>query len=106
MVHEIGTAALWLGVAAGAAFVVLYHVSARWWRSAEGRHLMSFTAALAMILGWLAYRSLTAPRALSQVEEYGRTVVYVVVAGLLLWRLELLLRRQILPGLRRKERMK
>lgn len=104
MVHMIGTAALWAGVSAGALFVVVYHLSAPWWKSAEGRHLMSFTGALALILGWLAYRSIFTPRTLTGAEEWTRAAVYLVVATLMVWRLALLWRRQIRPALRGRER--
>ena len=99
MIHTIGTVALWAGVAAGLLFCLAYHLSARWWASAEGRHLMSFTAALTLIIGWLAYRSITAARSLSTADQYTRTGVYVIVAALLTWRLVLLWRRQIHPSL-------
>lgn len=102
MVHLVGTAALWTGVGAGVLFVLAYALTAPWWRSAEGRHLMCFTGALTLIIGWLAYRSIYTPRTLTGAEEWTRAAVYVVVALLLLWRLSLLWRRQICPGLRRR----
>lgn len=102
MVHLVGTAALWVGVGAGGLFVAAYALSAPWWRSAEGWHLMSFTGALTLICGWLAYRSIYTPRTLSGPEEWTRATVYLVVAALLVWRLSLLWRRQIAPSFRRR----
>lgn len=104
VVHAVGTAALWVCALSALGFCGLYHLSAPWWRSAEGRHLMSFTGGLALIFSWLVYRSFVAPAPPSAGDEVGRMSVYLVVAVLLLWRLELLWRRQIWPGLRRSER--
>ncbi|MER6810002.1 hypothetical protein ABT299_12045 [Spirillospora sp. NPDC000708] len=94
-VHVGGTVALWLGLASSTGFCIAYHLTAAWWRNGEGRHLMSFTATVALILGWLAYRSMAAPPPPTTGEEVGRTVVYSVVAALMIWRLGLLWRRQI-----------
>lgn len=102
LVHLAGTAALVACVLASTGFCVLYHLSAPWWRSPEGVHLMSFTAALAVIFGWLLFRNLTASHGhLSAADEITRTGVYGAVAGLLLWRVVLLWRRQIQPAFRR-----
>jgi hypothetical protein len=105
VVHTIGTLALWTALGAALLFCLLYHLSAPWWRSAEGRHLMSFTGGLGLVFGWLAYRSVTtAPGDAHPAEETARTCVYLSLAVLLLWRLGLLWRRQIHPALRRRER--
>jgi hypothetical protein len=98
-VHLAGTIALWLGLVSSAALCGLYHLTAPWWRSAEGRHLMSFTGGLALILSWLAYRSVFAAPPPTAGDEVGRTVVAV----LMVWRLALLWRRQIRPAFRRDE---
>lgn len=104
MIHLLGDWSAFAGAATSLAFVVLYHLSAPWWRSAEGRHLMSFTASLALMLSWVSYRiTVTTPGPLPLSDEIVRTVVYALIAGLLLWRLALLWRRQIGPGLRRRK---
>ncbi|NEA22598.1 hypothetical protein [Actinomadura bangladeshensis] len=102
--HLAGTVALWLGLVSAAMFCGLYHLSAPWWRSAEGWHLMSFTGGLALILGWLAYRSIFAAPPPTTGDEVGRTIVYSLVAVLMIWRLGLLWRRQIQPAFRRTVR--
>lgn len=104
MIHLLGTISLAVGSGAATLFVAAYWVSARWWRSEEGWHLMSFTAALALILDWLLYRNLiTTARPAAIGEEIGRAAIYCAIAGLLLWRLWLLWRRQIRPSLTRKD---
>ncbi|WP_141576108.1 hypothetical protein [Actinomadura sp. WMMA1423] len=109
MIHEVhlaGTIALWLALASAVAFCGLYHLTAPWWRSGEGRHLMSFTGGLALILSWLAYRSIFAAPPPTAGDEVGRTAVYSVVAVLMVWRVGLLWRRQIRPAFRRDEARK
>lgn len=103
MIHMLGTVGLVAGAAAATVFVVLYHLSARWWRSEEGIHLMAFTGALAMVFNWLTVRTLLVdPRPVSAGVGVTRAVIYWLVAALLVWRLTLLWRRQIRPGLRRR----
>lgn len=100
----LGTIGLVAGAAAATAFVVLYHLSARWWRSEEGIHLMAFTGALAVVFDWIAMRTFLAnPRPVSLGVEITRAVIYCTVAALLVWRLWLLYRLQIRPGLKREE---
>jgi hypothetical protein len=102
LIHQIGTAAVCVGALAAVLFVVGYHLSAYWWRSEEGWHLEVFTASLAAILGYSSYRNLTgtAVRATPDLE-ISRTVVFTVVAALLVWRCWMLYRIQIRPIRRR-----
>lgn len=102
-VHLAGTVALWLSLGSAVTFCGLYHLTAPWWRSAEGWHLMSFTGGLGLILSWLAYRSIFAAPPPTAGDEVGRTVVYSIVAALMVWRLGLLWRRQIRRAFRRDE---
>ncbi|WP_242890828.1 putative phage holin [Actinomadura litoris] len=102
-VHTVGTVALWLAFATSTAFCVAYHLTAPWWRSGVGRHLMSFTGALALVLGRLAYRSLDAAPPPTPGDEVGRTVVYSVAAALMIWQLALLYQRQIRRAFRRDQ---
>ena len=105
MIQTIGTIGLAVGAVAATAFVVLYHLAARWWKSEEGWHLMSFTAALAAVFDWLVVRTLTVdPRPMSIGTGLIRASIYCTVAALLVWRLWLLYRLQIRPGLRKRER--
>jgi O-antigen ligase len=92
-------------IAAGAAwlFVVLYQLTAKWETTPEGRHLMTFTALLALIFSWLSYRVIVSdPANLSDTEEYVRAAIYTLAAGFLLWRCQLLWQRQIGPRLRNR----
>ncbi|MGI5169872.1 putative phage holin [Spirillospora sp. CA-253888] len=99
----IGTVGLVVGAVAATLFCALYHLSARWWRSEEGWHLMSFTGAMALVFNFVAIRTLAVPpRPVSLGLGITRAVIYCTVAALLLWRLWLLYRVQIRPGMKRE----
>lgn len=102
MIFTVGTALVVLSAVLAWAFCVGYHVSARWWESEAGRHLMSFTASLAAVLTLWAVGALTPTKGLWW--DVLRLVAFTGVPLSLAWRLSLLWRRQIWPGLRRKER--
>lgn len=98
MIHLLGTIGLLAGGAAATLFVILYHLSARWWTSEEGRHLMSFTGVMAVVLDFVAIRTLTVSSPhVSLAIEIIRLVIYGLVGGLLVWRLWMLYRIQIRP---------
>lgn len=102
MIHRLGDIAAIIGAVAATVTCIAYHLSARWWESEEGRHLMSFTAALAVYLDWASYRILTSQAALLKAgDDVARTVVFASVAVLLVWRFLLLGRRQIWASWRR-----
>ena len=73
----------------GAAFVVVYHLRTRWWKSAIGRHMMSFMAGLTAIIA-LALISNFYP------EMPGRALLrilcWTLIPALFGWRLVILLR--------------
>jgi hypothetical protein len=95
VIHLLGTLSLIVGAAASIAFVALYGVSARWYRSPEGRHLMTFTGAIGTILVFTAYRNLsTTARPSPLGVEIARLVIFGAVAALLVWRFGLLWRIQ------------
>src|SRR3954470_997383 len=103
LIHLLGDVAVFVAATAATLFCLLYHVTAPWRRSQEGWHLMSFTALHALVFGWIAFRIVTASaRPLPSGQEEVRTTVYVLAAMCLIWRLFLLYRRQIGPGLRRR----
>ncbi|WP_242892404.1 putative phage holin [Actinomadura litoris] len=105
MIHLLGTIGMVAAAVGSAGFCVVYHLSARWWRSEEGWHLMSFTGALAAAFVWLTVRTfVVSPRPVSVGVEVGRTLVFCGIAGLLWWRLWILYRRQIRPVVRRGRR--
>lgn len=98
--HLIGSIAVWVAYVAAVTFCVLYALLARWRESAEGWHLMTFTAVLAAAFGWIAYRQVAGLHThLGSPTEVARAVILTALAGLLVWRLALLIRNQ---GRRRK----
>lgn len=102
MVHLLGTVSLIAGAVTSTMFVALYWVSARWYRSAEGWHLMTFTGVIALVLLFTSYRTLTtAPRPMSAGIDIARLAIFGSVALLLVWRLWLLYRIQIRSSRRR-----
>jgi hypothetical protein len=73
-----------VGVLAGWTFVIRYMVSFRWWSTELGRHLVTFSSCLAafetyylLVLAWPDLPGKTAIR----------TVLFVVLTGLVVWRL-------------------
>lgn len=107
MIQLIGTIGLVACAVASSGFVVLYHLSARWWRTEEGWHLMTFTGALAVVFDWVTFRTLAVdPRPVGPAVGIVRAAIFIIIAVLLAWRVWLLYRRQIRPGLRRTERSK
>ncbi len=103
MIHLLGDVAVFVAAGAASLFCLLYHLTAPWRRSHEGWHLMTFTALHALIFGWITFRILTASaQPLPPGQEEARAGVFVLGALCLLWRLALLYRRQIGPGLRRR----
>lgn len=102
LIHLLGTIGLIGGGAAATVFVVLYHLSARWWTSEEGWHLMSFTGAIAAVEDYTAIRTLTVtPRPISLTVDISRLVIFGLVGGLLVWRLWMLYRIQVRSSRRR-----
>jgi hypothetical protein len=91
VVHLLGTISLIVGAVASVAFVVVYGLAARFYRSAEGWHLMTFTGAIALILTYTSYRNLAAAaRPVSLGVDIARLAIFGVVAVLMLWRFGLL----------------
>jgi hypothetical protein len=102
LIHLLGNLAAFTAAGSALLFCFLYHLSARWWTSPEGRHLMSFTALLGLVFAFSSYRIAVAQvRPLPTGDEIARTVIFWLVASSLLWRLLLLWRAQIRPAFRR-----
>jgi hypothetical protein len=95
VLHQVGNAAIWTAFVAAAAFCAVYAAMAPWWKSSEGRHLMTFTAILAVAFGWLCLRLILGPIPV----EIPRAVLLGALALSLIWRLVLLIRNQM-PGRR------
>lgn len=94
--HLIGNVAVWVALAASIAFCATYAAVAPWRRSGEGWHLMTFTAVIGIAFGWIAYRQTAAAIPLRPLpSEVARAAILSALAGLLVWRLLLLIRTQI-----------
>ncbi|WP_329131758.1 hypothetical protein OG552_11090 [Streptomyces sp. NBC_01476] len=94
--------AQWVNVAgsglvalASLAFVVAYAVTAPWWRSLVGRHVMAVTAAM----GWLGMYTVLITvwpgGAVAAVLRVSRAVVILALAGLLVQRTVMVVRTQL-----------
>lgn len=102
MIHLLGNLAAFTAAGSALLFCLLYHLSARWWHSAEGRHMMWFTALLGLVFTFSSYRITVAQaKPLPTGDEIARTIIFWLVALSLLWRLHLLYRAQIRPAFRR-----
>lgn len=98
LIHFIGNVAIWVGLASAVMFCGLYS-TVPWRHTPEGWHLMSMTFTLGGVFGWLAYRTVASPSPPTRVSiEVPRALVLTVLAGLLVWRLVLLLRAQLARG--------
>lgn len=77
---------------ASGAFVITYHVLARWWETSFGKSLMTYQLCMTIILGLSTVQTLTGidHPALS---IFG-LVVFAVVPWALIWRVVVLIRAQ------------
>ena len=95
--HQVGNTAVLVALVAAATFCVTYATVAPWRRSAEGWHLMTFTAVIGVAFGWITFRqvvpNMPPPAGLS--IEIPRAAILSALAALLVWRLLLLVRAQI-----------
>lgn len=101
MIQAIGTVLVVVSAVLAWAVCVLYHLSARWWRSEAGRHVMTFTAVLALVLSLWVVGALT-PAAKGQWWQIVRLVAFVGVPVSLGWRLWMVWRLQVRPGWKRE----
>ena len=91
----VNVAVSMLGVLACAAFALIYHLRATWWRSEVGRNLMAFAAAVAALCLYTVLATFMQydQCALMALRAF-RDVVLLAVAGLMVQRTRLLLRAQ------------
>jgi hypothetical protein len=85
------------GLVAGAAATaaVVYHVKARWWQSRFGRHVMAVTVSMGLLGLYTVLVTLVWPAGpVTAVLRVARTVLLVVVAGLLVQRTRLVVEAQ------------
>lgn len=76
------------------AFVVTYHVKTTWWRSRTGRNLMGLPAAIGALFLYTVLVSLWPDGCFAIVMRGVRTLLAVVISGLMVQRLRILLRTQ------------
>lgn len=92
-----GNALLHLTTAEAWLFIVLYHLSAPWWRTEAGRHVMAFMGALAAVLTLSSLRLLTGPPAQPAAVTWFtwlRIIVFATIPVVVGWRLWMLWRAQ------------
>jgi ribosomal protein L15E len=97
VLHYLGDVAIWTSLVSSYAFCFSYALVAPWRKTEEGWHLMTFTFVIGVAFSWIAYRLVTANHrvGLPMKTEASRTAIYVALAGVLVWRLALLVRTQI-----------
>ena len=96
MIYTLGTIVVTVGAITAIAFCVAYQIFATWWKSEAGKHLMSFTATLALILTYISIRSWAInDSGLHVGTEVGRLIIFSSVTGLLIWRFVMLGKEQI-----------
>ena len=86
-----------LAFLACAAFAVIYHVQAPWWRSRIGRNLMAFAAAIAALFLYTVLITLWPEGCAATVLRSLRTAVAVAVVVLMVQRTRLVIRAQHPP---------
>lgn len=91
MVQLIGNGLLVLSALLATAFVIVYHFSAVWWESHDGRHVMAFMGALALVID-LAVLRLIVGR--PEWFEIVRTLTFTAIPIVLAWRLAILIKAQ------------
>lgn len=101
-VRVYGSVAVIVACLASDAFVVGFALLSRWWLTEEGTHLLVFSAAIGAILTWILAVRITGIT--PEAALYGVTVVYVVMAILMLWRASIFARRQLATRREIKER--
>ena len=98
-VHALGNLGVFAGAASASLFVVVYWLTAPWWKSQEGWHLMAFTGCLGLTLDYSSWRIVTSQVHLQSAGvEVVRAAVFLAVGGLLVWRLVMLYHAQIRPA--------
>jgi hypothetical protein len=92
VLDAVGDAAYTVAVVAAALFVILYSILAKPWRTASGLHIFSFMLVISLTLihgmirvYWPAYPGYL----------WGRAILYVALAAVIIWRVLILLRVQM-----------
>lgn len=101
MISLLGTALILLSAVLATVFCPLYHLTAPWRDSEAGRHIMSFTAVIALVLDLWTIGALTPAH--GQWWQIVRIIAFALVPVVLGWRLWMLWRLQIRPELFRRK---
>jgi hypothetical protein len=75
-----------------AVFVLVYHLKMPWQKTAVGRNLMAFSAAIGALCLYTVTITIWPDGVAAQVQRFSRTLLLLVIAGLLLQRLHMVLR--------------
>ena len=94
--NSLGNWVLWSATAMLTIVIAYYHLTARWWKTPEGRHIMAWTFVMWTVL-MLATASTIGALSL-EVRLWIRLVVFALFLWLGIWRFLLIARAQSLPG--------
>jgi hypothetical protein len=95
MVEVFLQVALYAALAGFVAFCSLYAFLARPWTSRMGRHVLSFMSGLMLAFSWAVIPLVFGTGLNYEVRLIGWTVVLALIAGLVWWRVVILIKFQI-----------
>ncbi|PZG20590.1 putative phage holin [Nonomuraea aridisoli] len=110
LVYAAGSVLVVVSTLLALSCVVIYSLTAGWWRSPMGRHLFSFMAVLAAGLSLWSVQLLTSGRFAGPTDThllwlYVRALAFLAFAWVLSWRLVIIARAQLAERrVRRKEK--
>jgi peptidoglycan biosynthesis protein MviN/MurJ (putative lipid II flippase) len=73
---------------------VVYHIRAPWRSTAIGRHVMTFTLAIGALTAYTVLVTMWPDGTFATIMRVGRTVLLLVIAGLVIQRTRLILKAQ------------
>ncbi|MGW0578593.1 putative phage holin [Streptomyces sp. NPDC002920] len=83
-----------LAAVACAAFIIIYHAKAPWWRSDIGRNLIAFAAAVGLLCAYTVLVSLFPDGCFAIVMRAVRITAVLAISALMVQRTRLLLKAQ------------
>ncbi|MEU3507970.1 hypothetical protein ABZ733_08560 [Streptomyces longwoodensis] len=83
-----------LGAVVCAAFVVIYHLLATWWRTEIGRNVMALVAAVGALLLYTVVVSLWPDGCVAMVLRWVRSCIVLAIAAVVAQRIHVLVRVQ------------
>jgi len=75
-------------------FAIVYHLRAPWWSTEVGRHVMTFTLAIGALALYTVLVTLWPEGTTATVLRTARTVVLLVIAGLVIQRIHMVVSAQ------------